>query len=163
MSERAACELREMAFQAIDRNADSLLRYAAELEGALAKAQWALREVRAIALDGDDGRIPDAQERCDAIEEVTRAVVREANLDPRGRTRKPVGELWPGTIFEAGGKEFFLVCNRGDKVFGAKIEGGAFAEGVSFPQSCPVTVVDDSRAVERIFWEPSGLDESSPT
>ena len=142
-----------MAFKAIDGDAGPLLEYAAELEGALTEAQWALREVHAIAVDGDAGRIADAQERCDAIEEVTRAVAREANQDPRGRTRTPVGELWPGTIFEAGGKEFFLVSNRGDKVFGAKIEGGVFDQGVSFPQSYPVTVIDDSRAVERDFWE----------
>ena len=67
-----------------------------------------------------------------------------------------IGELWPGTIFEAGGKEFFLVSNRGDNVFGAKIEGGVFNQGVSFPQSYPVTVVEDSRAVERVFWEQEG-------
>ena len=156
MSELAACELREMVFQAIDGDAGRLLKYAGELEGALAEAQWALREVRAIAVDGDDGRIADAQERCDAIEEVIRAVVREANEDPRGRTRRPVGELWPGTIFEAGGKEFFLVGGARDTVFGAKIEGGVFDQGVSFPRSCPVRVVDDSRAVERVFWERGG-------
>ncbi len=156
MSELAACELREMVFQAIDGDAGRLLKYAGELEGALAEAQWALREVRAIAVDGDDGRIADAQERCAAIEEVTRAVVREADEDPRGRTRRPVGELWPGTIFEARGKEFFLVSNCGDKVLGAKIEGGVFDQGVSFPQSFPVKVVDDSRAVERVFWEQQG-------
>jgi hypothetical protein len=152
MSERAAWELREMVFQAIDGDARALLKYAAELEGALAEAQWALREVRAIALEGDDGRIADAQKRCDAIEEVTRAVVWEANQHPRGRARRPVGELWPGTIFEAGGKEFLLVSNRGDKVFGAKIEDGVFDQGVSFPKSYPVTVVDDRMAVEADFW-----------
>jgi len=145
-----------MAYQAIDGNAGSLLKYAAELERALTEVQWALREVRAIAVDGDDGRIADAQERCEAIEEVTRAVVREANHDPRGRTRKPVGELWPGTIFEAGGKEFLLVSNRGDKVFGATIQNGGSDQGVSFSHSYPVTVIDDSRAVERDFWERGG-------
>jgi hypothetical protein len=65
----------------------------------------------------------------------------------------PVGELWPGTIFEAGGKEFFLVSTGGDEVFSARIEGGALDQGVSFPKSYPVTVVDDGRAVERDFWE----------
>ena len=65
----------------------------------------------------------------------------------------PVGQLWPGTIFEAGGEEFFLVSISGDEVFSARIEGGALDQGVSFPKSYPVTVVDDSRAVERDFWE----------
>jgi hypothetical protein len=126
MSDRAASELRET-------------------KRALTEAQRALREVRAIAVDGDDGRLADPQERCSAIEEVTRAVV-----------WKPVGELWPGTTFEAGGKEFRLVSNRGETVFGAKIAGGGFDQGVSFPQSYPVTVIDDSRAVERDFWERGG-------
>ena len=112
MTELAACELQAMVSQAIDGDADPLLKYAGALEGALA----------------DD--------------------------DPRGRTRRPIGELWPGTIFEAGGGEFYLVGrDRGDTVLGAKIEGSAFGQGVSFPKSCPVTVVDDSRAVERLFWE----------
>ena len=152
MSKRAAWELRELAFEAIDGNAGPLLKYAAELETALMEAQWALREVRAIAVDGDDGRIADTQERCDAIEEVIRAVVLEADQDPGGRIRSPVGDLWPGTVFEAGGKKFFLVSNLGDKVFGAKIEAGVFDQGVSVPKSYPVTVVDDSRAVEQDFW-----------
>jgi hypothetical protein len=125
MSERAAWEPRD------------------ELETALAEAQRALREVHTIAVDGDGGRIADTQDRCDAIEEVTRV----------GLTRRPVGDLWPGTIFAAGGREFFLVSNRGDKVFGARIEGGLFDHGVSFPKSYPVTVVDDRRAVEQAFWE----------
>jgi len=65
----------------------------------------------------------------------------------------PVGELWPGTIFEADGEEFFLVSNRGDEVFSARIESGVFDQGVSFPTSYPVTVVADTRAVERDFWK----------
>jgi len=66
---------------------------------------------------------------------------------------QPVGRLWPGTIFEAGGKEFLLVSNGGDTVLAATLESGVFDQGVSFPQSCPVTVIDDSRAAEREFWE----------
>ena len=153
MGERAASEPREVAFQPSDGDAGRLLDYAAELEAALAEAQWALREVRALAVDGDGGRIADARERCDAIEDVTRAAVCEAGGDARGRLPRPVGELWPGTIFEAGGEEFVLVSNRGDEVFGAKIEGGVFDQGVSFPKSYPVAVVDDRRAAEAAFWD----------
>jgi hypothetical protein len=92
------------------------------------RAAWQLREVALQALDGNAGALLEY-------------------------AAGPVGELWPGTIFEAGGKEFLLLSNRGDEVFGARISGGVFDQGVSFPTSYPVTVVGDSRAVERDFWE----------
>ena len=67
--------------KASDMDGLSAQNFLADLLVVLAERERLLREIRSIALDGDDGRIPDALARCDAIEEVVRAALEGASGD----------------------------------------------------------------------------------